>query len=260
VPAPLVPDDDLYARLELGPESSPEAIEVAWRALLRKHHPDVAGDSSDALERAKRINVAHDWLSDPDLRARYDADRAGVPAAVASRVPGGRTRSGRIVDAPWRRAAWASGRGRRSTGPKRTDLVSGTPDERLARFLTRVGRLTPDELDRLAAAEPPPIAFLATVRRFLTPEARATFAACETALGARVPHERWAETGLREGLLAAASEVVLAPFLDDLLAEPFRGRARERSLRAWDASVDQSRYGPNGAAVTALLAVSPRVV
>ncbi len=257
MPAPLVPDDDLYARLEVGADASPEAIDVAWRGLLRKHHPDVAGDGAEALERAKRINVAHDWLSDSDLRARYDADRAGVPAAVSARGSGpgtGRGRSGRIVDAPWRRAAWATVRRRRPTGPRRTDLVSGSPDERLARFLARVGRLTPDELDRLAAAEPPPIAFLATVRRFLTPETRDAFAACEVALAARVAHERWAEAGVREGLQAAAAEVVLAPFLDDMLAEPFRGRARERLLRAWDASVDQSRYGPNGAAVEAVIA------
>ena len=255
MPAPLVPDADLYARLEVGPEASPEAIELAWRALLRKHHPDVAGDSADALELAKRINVAHDWLSDPDLRARYDAERAGLPAFMAARSGGGgtRSRSGRVVDAPWRRVAWAQARPRRPVGPRRTDLTSGSPDQRLARFLARVGRLTPDELDRLAAAEPPPIAFLATVRRFLTPEARDAFAASETALAARVPHHRWAETGVREGLLAVTAEVVLAPFLDDMLAEPFRGRARERLLRAWDASVDQSRFGPNGAAVDAVV-------
>ncbi|HEY5630209.1 MAG TPA: J domain-containing protein [Candidatus Limnocylindrales bacterium] len=255
MPAPLVPDDDLYARLEVGADASPEAIELAWRALLRKHHPDVAGDGAEALELAKRINVAHDWLADADLRARYDADRAGVPAAIASRgaAAAGRGRTSRVVDAPWRPAR-APARRRRPSGPRRTDLVSGLPEERLSRFLARVERLTPDEFDRLAAAQPPPIAFLATVRRFLAPEARDAFAACEVALGARVPHERWAETGVREGLLATAAEVVLAPFLDDMLAEPFRGRARERLLRAWDASVDQPRYGPNGAAVEAVIA------
>lgn len=255
MPAPLVPDDDLYARLELGPDASPEAVELAWRALLRRHHPDVAGDGAEALELAKRINVAHDWLSDADLRARYDANRAGVPAAAAARgASGGRARgrSGRVVDAPWG-PAWTPVRRRRPTGPRRTDLVSGPPEERLARFLARVERLTADELDRLAAAEPPPIAFLATVRRFLPPDAREAFAACEAALGARVPHERWAETGVREGLLAAAAEVVLAPVLDDLLAEPFRGRSRERLLRAWDASVDQPRCGPNGSSVEAVV-------
>ncbi len=254
MPAPLVPDDDLYARLEVGPEAPPEAIELAWRALLRKHHPDVAGEDSGALERAKRINVAHDWLSDPDLRARYDADRAGVPfSAAAVTGAGTRRRPGRAAHAPWRRPAWSPSRHRARTSPRRTDLSSGTPDERLARFLARVERLTLDELDRLAAAEPPPIAFLATVRRFLPPEARSAYAACETALGARVPAARWAETGLREGLLAAGAEVVLGPFLDDLLAEPFRSRAQDRLLRAWDASVDQPRYGPNGAAVEALV-------
>src|SRR5207342_195094 len=71
----------------------------------------------------------------------------------------------------------------------RPDLVRGDPTERLLRFLDRVERLTPDELDRLAAAEPPPIAFLATVQRFLTPDARAAFEAAETALAALVPHD-----------------------------------------------------------------------
>jgi curved DNA-binding protein CbpA len=70
MPGPLVPDDDLYARLEVAVDASPEAIELAWRALLKLHHPDVAGDGTDALDRAKRINVAHDWLSDPALRGR----------------------------------------------------------------------------------------------------------------------------------------------------------------------------------------------
>ena len=113
-------------------------------------------------------------------------------------------------------------------------------------------RLSPDELDRLAAAEPPPIAFLATIRRFVTPEAAAAFEAAEAAVAALVPPERWAEVGLREGLLGVSAELVLAPFLDDTLAEPFRGRARDRLLRAWEASIDQPRYGPNGAEVDAI--------
>ncbi len=72
-PRPALPADDLYARLEVPSDATPEAIEIAWRALLRRHHPDVAGPTG--LERAKRINVAHDWLSDPGLRARYDHER-----------------------------------------------------------------------------------------------------------------------------------------------------------------------------------------
>ena len=69
---PPLPADDLYARLGIPTDASVEAIEVAWRALLRRHHPDVAGEGG--LEVAKRINVAHDWLTDPALRAQYDRE------------------------------------------------------------------------------------------------------------------------------------------------------------------------------------------
>jgi curved DNA-binding protein CbpA len=245
----LVPEDDLYARLEVEVDASPEAIELAWRALLKRHHPDVAGDDAAALERAKRINVAHDWLSDATLRSRYDRERLGLGA-----IPPGRARTGvRYGRSPRPWPAPPPARpGARPRRPPRPDLVRGDPAQRLARFLDRVSRLTPDELDRLAAAEPPPIAFLATIRRFLTPEAAAAFEAAEAAVEARVPHASWTEVGLREGLLGVAAELVLAPFLDDTLAEPFRGRARDRLLRAWEASIDQPRYGPNGAEVAAV--------
>lgn len=256
MPAPLVPDDDMYARLEVAVDASPEAIDLAWRALLKRHHPDVAGDGAASLDRAKRINVAHDWLANPALRARYDLERMGPAAGVRGRTANGGPGAGRVAHAPWRRQAAPSGsRSRRAPAPRphaRPDLFRGDPAQRLARFLARVERLTPDELDRLAAAEPPPIAFLATIRRFLSADARDDFADAEAALSARVPSDRWAETGLREGLLGVAAELVLAAFLDDTLAEPFRGRARERLLRAWDASLDQPRVGPNGASVAAL--------
>ena len=85
MPGGLLPADDLYARLEVDVNASPEAIEVAWRALLKRHHPDVAGGDDAALDRAKRINVAHDWLSDPALRARYDAEALGLAPVTTNR-------------------------------------------------------------------------------------------------------------------------------------------------------------------------------
>jgi DnaJ-class molecular chaperone len=68
--AALVPEDDLYGP-EVAVDASPEAIELTWRALLKRHHP-TSRATPRRLERAKRINVAHDWLSDSGLRARYD--------------------------------------------------------------------------------------------------------------------------------------------------------------------------------------------
>ena len=219
--------------------------------LLKRHHPDVAGDGDAALDRAKRINIAHDGSAIPSCALATTGTWSCRAAASRPRA------SPRVPPAGLADAVGPSARipGNRSFG-RASHLAAGPgpgePAERLARFLARVEHLTPDELDRLAAAEPPPIAFLATVRRFLPPDARTAFAAAEGELVRRVPRERWAEAGVREGLLGVAAELVLASFLDDLLAEPFRGRARQRLLRAWDASVDQPRYGPNGAQVARL--------
>jgi curved DNA-binding protein CbpA len=238
-PRPALPGDDLYARLDVPPDAGPEAIEIAWRGLLRLHHPDVAGP--DGLERAKRINVAHDWLSDPSLRARYDRER-GLASRWRGAESHGHTR-GRAGDAE------ASARARRPPPASRR----ADPAEAIARFLDRVSALTADELDRLAAAEPAPIAFGATIRRFPPTERRVALELVESEIERRLSSDVLGRSGTRDVLDAYAAELVLGSFLDDLLSEPFRERTRERLTRGWDAAVGQPRYGPNGAAVEALL-------
>ena len=79
-----IPGVDLYLELEVGPEATTDEIEAAYRALMKRHHPDRAGP--EGLARSKRLNLARDWLVDPDRRARYDASR-DVP-----RVDSGSTR------------------------------------------------------------------------------------------------------------------------------------------------------------------------
>ena len=235
-PRPALPADDLYARLEISVDASPEAIEVAWRSLLRLHHPDVAGPTG--LERAKRINVAHDWLSDPELRARYDHER-GLRRSV--RDTGGRD--------PRRDPGGAAPEPARTVRRRPLD-----PAEALARFLDRVATLEPDEIDRLACAEPPPIAFGATIARFLPEDRLAALAAMATAVDARLDPVAAARPGVRDAVEGFGTELVLGDFLDELLTDPFRERARERLTRGWQAAVGQPRYGPNGVAVRALIA------
>ena len=165
-PRPTLPSDDLYGRLGVPADASPEAIELAWRGLLRRHHPDVAGP--DGHELAKRINVAHDWLSDPALRRRYDRERGvgrvSVRCAARSRRP-----------------AWSC----RRSGP--ASAGRPTTAERVAAVLERVGHLTIDDLDRLALAEPAPIAFLATLRRFVSTELGIALDEAERTALARLP-------------------------------------------------------------------------
>ena len=231
-PRPTLPADDLYGRLEIGVDASPEVIELAWRSLLRRHHPDVAGPSG--LERSKRINVAHDWLSDPVLREQYDRER-GLRTSIrdiAGREP---RRDSRVAPRPAR--------------PRPLD-----PAEALARFLDRVAALDADEVDRLACAEPAPIAFGATIARFLPPEQLAALEAMETAIEARLDPDAAARPGVRDAVEGYGTELVLGAFLDELLSEPFRERTRERLTRGWDAAVGQPRYGPNGVSVRALVA------
>ena len=154
----LVPEDDLYARLEVDIDASPEAIELAWRALLKRHHPDVAGDTDASLERAKRINVAHDWLSDAGLRV---ALRPGAPRPPCDPAPRPDRRPPRPSTARLAAATGAAaGRTARSRRSTRPDLARGDPAERLARFLDRVvaavpGRARPPRRRRAAADRVP---------------------------------------------------------------------------------------------------------
>ena len=241
----MLPADDLYARLELPVDASFEAVEIAWRALLKRHHPDVAGPA--AVEVAKRINVAHDWLSDPVLRDRYDRERhprrsggRSGPVGLRGRPvpPAGR---GGIRAAPDRPRA-------RPRPPVPTD-----PVQALAAHLDRIRRLSEDELDRLSLAETAPIAFIASIARFLPADRQDALRSIETQVGAALPRRaRW-DAPSRDAAVGFAQEIVLGPFLDEHLSGDFRDRVRERLTRGWQAAVDQPRYGPNTAGVRAAL-------
>jgi curved DNA-binding protein CbpA len=243
-PRPLLPADDLYARLELPLDASFEAVEIAWRALLKRHHPDVAGPAAD--ETAKRINVAHDWLSDPALRERYDRERHPRRPVAGSLRGGSR---GRGVP--------PAGRGGIRSNPDRPRSARPRPPldpaQALALHLDRVRRLSQDELDRLSLAETAPIAFIASISRFLPPDRQDALRQIEPQVGAALPRRaRW-DAPTRDAAVGYAQEIVLGPFLDEHLSGDFRERVRERLTRGWQAAVDQPRYGPNTDGVRAAL-------
>lgn len=66
---------DHYAVLGVSPASEDVVIRAAYRALMRRYHPD-ADPSSEASQRAQAINAAYAVLSDPERRARYDGSLA----------------------------------------------------------------------------------------------------------------------------------------------------------------------------------------
>ena len=237
-PRPMLPPDDLYARLELPVDASFEAIEIAWRALLKQHHPDVAGPTADQL--AKRINVAHDWLSDPDLRARYDRERH--PRRTLAATVGSR-----------RRPAAAGPVGRTSVRAAAHVRRAVEPAEAIARHVDRIRRLTEDELDRLSLAETAPIAFIATISRFLPKDRQEALRTLEPMIQDALPRRaRW-DPPTRDAAVGFAQDILLGPFLDEHLSGAFRERVQERLTRGWQAAVDQPRYGPNTTAVSEAL-------
>ena len=90
---------DLYEALGLSRTASEKEIKAAYRRLARKFHPDVNPNDRAAEARFKEINAAHEVLSDPDKRKKYDkwgdrwemADQ--LEAAHAGRTAGSAFRS-----------------------------------------------------------------------------------------------------------------------------------------------------------------------
>lgn len=73
-----------YAVLGVTAEADDVVIRAAYKALLRKHHPDL-NPAADAADRTQALNEAFALIGTPERRARFDRDRA---AGAAPRPPG----------------------------------------------------------------------------------------------------------------------------------------------------------------------------
>jgi DnaJ-class molecular chaperone len=77
--------DDPYQVLGVAKDASEATIRAAYRKLAKRHHPDLNPGKPDAAERFKAIAAAHELLSDPEKRARFD--RGEIDASGQEKPP-----------------------------------------------------------------------------------------------------------------------------------------------------------------------------
>jgi molecular chaperone DnaJ len=86
----------LYEVLEVSPKACTAVVKAAYRCLVQQYHPDRNPGDLEAAKRMSQINHAYSVLSDPLLRAQYDAS---VGIRATERRGGGRASSPARPDA-----------------------------------------------------------------------------------------------------------------------------------------------------------------
>ncbi len=75
-----------YGVLGIASNAPSEEIKRAYRQLVKKVHPDAHGGGGQDDQRIRDINAAYEVLSDPERRAKYDANCAAQPDSEPNQI------------------------------------------------------------------------------------------------------------------------------------------------------------------------------
>jgi hypothetical protein len=280
VTTPL-PDFDPFELLGVDASADAAIIDKAYKARIRHVHPDIAGIAG--LDETKRLNVAREWLLDPDLRAQLPpptprwgrfaepppptAQRPPTPqrpptAQPPSPRPSADTEwfwSGAAAPPP--RPAWDYDAER--DDPLRFDFGAWT--EELRAFFDTVRRLSVDERARVtySLGEEPPLLFddfEDLVAERMWARSRALADAIERVWRERVdegppllfPRGRVFGNGIVVAN-AYAQWQLLGEAIGKKSGEAAAAALERRCTAAWRASVGHERYAAHQAEVVAFL-------
>lgn len=75
-----------YQILEISENASPEVIKAAYKAMVKKYHPDnFKGDVVTMENKIRQINLAYETLSNSDLKRKYDEEIAKTKVNTTER-------------------------------------------------------------------------------------------------------------------------------------------------------------------------------
>ena len=252
------PDFDPFELLGVDASADAATIDRAYKARIRYVHPDIAGPAG--LNETKRLNIAREWLVDPDLRAQLPQPAAAAPTSPA-KTPDDTTPSW------WDRTT----RPRTTTGydPLRDDPTRfdyGTRTTRLRAFFDTIRGLSSDERARVtySLGDEPPL-FFDEFKNLVSEQLWARSKALADAISSVWTEREDEDTPLLfpTGRVFGNGVVVANAYAQWLLlGDAIRQRTfdtetidalEQRSTWPWDASVGYVRYGPAQLQVEAFL-------
>ena len=131
---------DHYSVLGISPDADQASIRAAYRAQMKRHHPDRNPHREDANNIAASINLAYEVLGDPVSRSRYDRERLRTTRSSRGYASQSGPQGSRYQDRRRARTYAYEGSAQQSEGHG-TRQRSSTRDTSTPATLTTIGRV-----------------------------------------------------------------------------------------------------------------------